>query len=122
MLRRKNNHNNNVHLSIRALIFIIILIMLALNLPLNNIAFSQKPKSSTFSPLLISTSRTLAAATTTINNYNNNSYRTVSLTRLNNTNDTTITTKLLANNLENRLQEADALLEITSKLTQVNNT
>jgi hypothetical protein len=71
---------------------------------------------------LISTSRTLAAATTTINNYNNNSYRTVSLTQLNNTNDTTITTKLLANNLENRLQEAGALLEITSKLPQVNNT
>ena len=33
-----------------------------------------------------------------------------------------IITKLLANNLQNRLQKAGALLEITSKLPQVNNT
>jgi Cache domain len=33
-----------------------------------------------------------------------------------------IITKLLANNLQNRLQNAGALLEITSKLPQVNNT
>ena len=123
MVRYNNNHHhnntndNNVHLSIHAFISIIKMIVLALNLPLNNIAFSQRLKLSTFSPLLISTSRTVAAIT--INNDNSNG--TVSL-QTNNTNDATITTKLLANNLENRLQEAGAVLEITSKLPQVNNT
>ena len=40
----------------------------------------------------------------------------------NNTESSMIITKLLANNLQNRLQKAGALLEITSKLPQVNNT
>ena len=40
----------------------------------------------------------------------------------NNTQSSMIITKLLANNLQNRLQKAGALLEITSKLPQVNNT
>jgi hypothetical protein len=40
----------------------------------------------------------------------------------NNTQSSMIITKLLANNLQNRLQKAGAVLEITSKLPQVNNT
>ena len=56
------------------------------------------------------------------NNNNNTSTRT--LTLANNTTQSTKTTitKLLSNNLQNRLQEAGAVLEITSKLPQVNNT
>jgi hypothetical protein len=51
----------------------------------------------------------------------NNSSSTRTLTLANNTQSTVIT-KLLSNNLQNRLQEAGAVLEITSKLPQVNNT
>jgi hypothetical protein len=40
----------------------------------------------------------------------------------NNTQSSMIITKLLANNLQNHLQNADSILEITSKLPQVNNT
>ena len=40
----------------------------------------------------------------------------------NNTQPSMIITKLLANNLQNRLQNAGSVLEITSKLPQVNNT
>src|SRR5919199_6093528 len=56
-----------------------------------------------------------------VNNINS-SGRTHSLQANNNTQSSMIITKLLANNLQNRLQKAGALLEITSKLPQVNNT
>jgi hypothetical protein len=56
-----------------------------------------------------------------VNNINSSSGSTHSL-QANNTQSSMIITKLLANNLQNRLQKAGALLEITSKLPQVNNT
>ena len=56
-----------------------------------------------------------------VNNINSSSGSTHSL-QANNTQSSMIITKLLANNLQNRLQNAGALLEITSKLPQVNNT
>ena len=56
-----------------------------------------------------------------VNNINS-SGSTHSLQANNTTQSSMIITKLLANNLQNRLQKAGALLEITSKLPQVNNT
>ena len=63
---------------------------------------------------------TAAKAIMPVNNINS-SGSTHSL-QANNTESSMIITKLLANNLQNRLQNAGALLEITSKLPQVNNT
>lgn len=59
-------------------------------------------------------------ATMPINNINS-SGSTHSL-QANTTQSSMIITKLLANNLQNRLQKAGAVLEITSKLPEVNNT
>jgi hypothetical protein len=59
-------------------------------------------------------------ATMPINNINS-SGSTHSL-QANTTQTSMIITKLLANNLQNRLQKAGAVLEITSKLPEVNNT
>jgi hypothetical protein len=75
------------------------------------------------SPISMKTVTSASKAIATANNNNiNTSTRT--LTLANNTNQSTKTTitKLLSNNLQNRLQEAGAVLEITSKLPQVNNT
>ena len=77
--------------------------------------------------LLILSSSSMDAITATANkaimhvNNINSSGSTHSL-QANNTQSSMIITKLLANNLQNRLQKAGALLEITSKLPQVNNT
>jgi cache domain-containing protein len=57
-----------------------------------------------------------------VNNINSSSGSTHSLQANNTTQYSMIITKLLANNLQNHLQKAGALLEITSKLPQVNNT
>jgi cache domain-containing protein len=74
------------------------------------------------SPISMKTVTSASKAIATANNNNNTSTRT--LTLANNTNQSTKTTitKLLSNNLQNRLQEAGAVLKITSKLPQVNNT
>jgi Cache domain len=75
------------------------------------------------SPISMKTVTSASKAIATANNNNiNTSTRT--LTLANNTNQPTRTTitNLLSNNLQNRLQEAGAVLEITSKLPQVNNT
>jgi hypothetical protein len=77
--------------------------------------------------LLILSSSSMDAITAAANkaimpiNNINSSGSTHSL-QANNTQSSMIITKLLANNLQNRLQKAGALLEITSKLPQVNNT
>ena len=64
-----------------------------------------------------------AAANKAIMHVNNiNSSGSTHSLQANNTQSSMIITKLLANNLQNRLQKAGALLEITSKLPQVNNT
>ena len=65
----------------------------------------------------------VTAATKAIMPINNiNSSGSTHSLQANNTDSPMIITKLLANNLQNRLQNAGALLEITSKLPQVNNT
>jgi hypothetical protein len=121
--------NSDVNLPFYAslsLIIIVLTVLLLFNPSLNNnIAFSQKPKLSILSlPTLLSTSQPPPTTKTAIiNNSNNNNSSTHTLTQTNNDTQSTITiTKLLANNLENRLQEAGSVLEITSKLPQVNNT
>lgn len=78
--------------------------------------------------LLILSSLSMDAITAAANkaimhvNNINSSGSTHSLQANNNTYSSMIITKLLANNLQNHLQKAGALLEITSKLPQVNNT
>jgi Cache domain len=78
--------------------------------------------------LLILSSLSMDAITAAANkaimhvNNINSSGSTHSLQANNTTQSSMIITKLLANNLQNRLQKAGALLEITSKLPQVNNT
>ena len=72
-------------------------------------------------PTLLSISQPSTTKTAIINSNNDNS-STDALTQRNNndTQSSTITiTKLLAKNLENHLQKAGAILEITSKLPQV---
>ena len=109
------------------LLLFVLMVLLLFNPSLNNnIAFSQKPKLSILSlPTLLSISQPPPPTKTAIiNNSNtNNNSSTHTLTQTNNDTQSTITiTKLLANNLENRLQKAGSVLEITSKLPQVNNT
>ena len=111
-----------------SLIIVVLTVLLLFNPSLNNnIAFSQKPKLSILSlPTLLSISQPPSTTKTAIiNNSNTNNSSTHTLTQTNNDTQSTITitiTKLLANNLENRLQKAGSVLEITSKLPQVNNT
>jgi C4-dicarboxylate-specific signal transduction histidine kinase len=88
------------------------MILLVLNLLPHNIGFSQKESLEFLPPLSIS--RTVI--TTTINN--NSSI----LKQTNNIQGTTTITRLLANNLENHLQNAGAVLNMTSRLPEVNNT
>jgi C4-dicarboxylate-specific signal transduction histidine kinase len=88
------------------------MILLVLSLLAHNIGFSQKESLEFLSPLSIS--RTVI--TTTINN--NSSI----LKQTNNIQGTTTITRLLANNLENHLQNAGAVLNMTSRLPEVNNT
>lgn len=97
-------HNGDVNLPFCASISLIIAVtvLLLFNPSLNNnIAFSQN-----------------------LNNSNNiiKTDSTHNLTQTNKTQFTLTVTKLLASNLENRLQEAGSVLEVTSKLPQVNNT
>lgn len=84
------------------------MMLLVLDLLPDNVAFSQE-----FSPLSTSTSGTVSTA---LNNNNSN------IKQANNIQGTTIITRLLANNLESRLQNVGAVLNITSKLPEVNNT
>lgn len=101
---------NVYHPSNHSFISIAIIVLLVSPL-LNNTAFSQK-RSLTFSPLFISAS---IAHTTTINNSS-------TLKQINNVQDASIVTKLLADNLKSRLHNAGAVLNITSKLLQANST
>jgi len=71
----------------------------------------------------LSMNATTAAANKAIMPINNiNSSGSTHSLQANNTQSSMIITKLLANNLQNHLQKAGALLEITSKLPQLNNT
>src|SRR5918912_258649 len=99
-----------------SLLFVLMVLLLFNPLLNNNIAFSQKPKLSILSlpPLLSISQPPPPTKTAIINNSNtNNNSSTDTLTQTNNDTQSTITiTKLLANNLENRLQKAGSVLEI----------
>jgi len=104
LVRAYNVHNGDVNLPfwISISLIIAVTVLLLFNPSLNNnIAFSQD-----------------------LNN-NNNNFKTGSthtLTQTNKTQFAITVTKLLASNLEKRLQDAGSVLEVTSKLPQVNNT